>query len=241
MYKHGIPDISNISFVILAGGKGSRLSSIVKDRPKILAEIQGRPFLTFLLDRLISVGVKGVILCTGYRAEDVHRQIGETYQSLKVVYSTESEPLGTAGALRNALPYLSSRIMIVINGDSFIEVDFKPYLKWFFKRDRKAALLLTNVKNAKRYGRVTVAEDDSVISFEEKADNDDGGLINAGVYILNKDLLTSIPPHTFYSLERDLLPKMIRHGLFGYRCNGKFIDIGTPESYHLADAFFTEN
>lgn len=238
MFKEDNPDTSEITGVILAGGKGSRLSSVVSDRPKVLAEIHGRPFLAFLLDQLVSAGIRDVVLCTGYRADAIHKEIGETYKSLKIVHSPEQTPLGTAGAVRNALQYLHSDTLILMNGDSFIDVDLNGYFEWFFGRSRSAAMLLTNVPDEKRYGKVKIAEDDSVLSFEEKGDTAGEGLINAGIYIFKKDLITSIPPDIFYSLEWDFLPKLVGSSFYGYRCKGKFIDIGTPESYLCADEFF---
>jgi D-glycero-alpha-D-manno-heptose 1-phosphate guanylyltransferase len=232
------PDISGITCVILAGGRGSRLSSVVSDRPKVLAEVHGRPFLTYLLDQLISAGAKQVVLCTGYMADEIEKQIGAVYKSLKINYSREDKPLGTAGAIRNVLlQYTCSEVLIVMNGDSFVEVDFKAYLRWYFEKDRKAALLLTYVMDTKRYGLVNVADDDAVVSFVEKGENAGEGFVNAGVYIVHKDMLTLIPLHTFYSLEQDLLPALIGSDVYGYRCRGKFIDIGTPESYRLAEEF----
>ena len=238
MFKEITPDLSEITCVILAGGRGTRLNPVVSDRPKVLAQIHGRPFLTYLLDQLISAGSKQVVLCTGYMAEEIRRQIGDTYKFLQIIHSTEDRPLGTAGAIRNALQHVHSDVLFLMNGDSFVGVDLKDYLRWYFEKDREAALLLTHVKDARRYGRVKVVEDDTVISFEEKGENASEGLVNAGIYLLKKTLLALIPPHTFYSLEQDVLPKLIGSGMYGYRCNGRFIDIGTPESYRLAEDFF---
>ena len=238
MSNNAIPDIAEITGVILAGGKGSRLSSAVSDRPKVLAEICGRPFLTFLLDQLVSAGLKQVILCTGYMAEEIRKEIGASYKSLQIIHSPEYTPLGTAGAARNALKHLRSDMLILMNGDSFCEVDFNAYWQWYFKKDREAALLLTHVENSKRYGKVAIAADEAILSFQEKDQNSNEYLINAGIYIFHKELLTSIPPERFYSLEHDFLPNIIGSGIYGYCCHGNFIDIGTPESYRFAEDFF---
>ena len=238
MFKGAARDIDELSGVILAGGKGTRLRSVVSDRPKVLAEIQGRPFLTYLLDQLISARITRVVLCTGFMADDVYKKIGETYRTLRVVHSKETVPLGTAGALRNALTHLRSKALLVMNGDSFIDIDLNVYLKWFYGRDRQTSLLLTKVEDTSRYGRITINEDDSIRSFEEKGNYAGEGLINAGIYILKEGLLKSIPPNTFHSLEREFFPQMIGSGIYGYTFNGRFIDIGTPESYLDAEIFF---
>ena len=231
--------LSDITVVILAGGLGTRLRPVVSDRPKILIEILGRPFLTFLLDQLILAGARDVVLCTGYMADEVHENLGEAYKSLRLVYSREREPFGTGGALRLALPHISSDPVLVMNGDSFVNVDLTAYLDWFFERSRQASLLLTRVPDTGRYGKVAVAEDGLVSAFEEKGVNCDTGWISAGIYILKRSLVASISAGTSFSLEREFFPKLVRKGLYGFCFEGEFIDIGTPETYLLAEEFFS--
>jgi len=225
---------------ILAGGLGSRLRSVVTDRPKVLANILGRPFLTFLLDQLASAGARVVVLCTGHMADAIHGELGDSYKSLQLVYSRENVPLGTGGALRLALPYLSSDPVLVMNGDSFINVDINAYMDWFYKKRCPASVLLASVPDTNRYGKVIVDADDLLLAFEEKCRDSGPGWINAGIYIVQKSLITSIPPGKPFSLEREFFPKLVDHGLYGYCFHGKFIDIGTPETYALAEEFFND-
>jgi NDP-sugar pyrophosphorylase family protein len=241
MCKEVIPAMSGIACVILAGGRGTRLNSVVSDRPKVLAQIKGRPFLTFLFDRLVLYGIQNVVLCTGYMADRIRQEIGGTYKSLKIIHSPEDQPLGTAGAVHNALKHVRSGIFLLMNGDSFVDVDLIAYLRWFHEGERNAALLLTPVKDVGRYGRVTVADDGSIMSFEEKEKNAGEGLINAGVYIMKKAFAASVISGVPCSLEKDILPKLIGSGLYGYHCHGRFIDIGTPESYRMAEELFADD
>ena len=226
---------SDVTSVILAGGLGTRLRSVVGDRQKVLAQIQGRPFLTFLLDQLISAGIRNVLLCTGYMADDVRKTLGDRYKSLKLDYSKEYRPLGTGGALEQAVSLVRTDPVLVMNGDSYIDVDLKAFLGWFCEKDPAAALVLTRVDNTSRYGKVILTDDDRIQHFQEKDGNTDAGWINSGVYLLRRKCLTRMPRKIPCSLERDFFPGLITQGLYGYRCREEFIDIGTPESYSLAD------
>jgi len=230
---------SNITAVILTGGLGTRIRSLVSDRPKVLAEIVGRPFLTFLLDQLASVGARKAVLCTGYMAEMIQVKLGDGYKSLRLTYSKEQEPLGTGGALRLALPRLQSDPVMVMNGDSYANVDLHAFLEWFLKKDSTVGILLTKVKDTSRYGKVVAAEDGRIESFEEKGGNHEPGWINAGIYLMKKKLVAAIPAEKPYSLEREFFPGLIGKGLYGFRSETEFIDIGTPESFSRAEAFMS--
>lgn len=231
-------DLASVTAAILAGGLGSRLRSVVADRPKVLAEIRGRPFLAYLLDQLAGAGVRYVVLCTGYLAEQVQAVFGDSYGSLRLVYSQESSPLGTAGALRLALPLFQSDSVLIMNGDSFCEADLRAFWAWHCARGADATLLLIEIPDTKRYGRVHVDENGLVLRFDEKGHNGEPGWINAGIYLLNHHLLLTIPASGAVSLEREVLPAWIGRGLYGYRSEGGFLDIGTPEAYNTAEQFF---
>ena len=227
--------LSDITTVILAGGLGTRLRPVFSDRPKVLAEVLGRPFLTYLLDQIFFAGARKVILCTGYMGDKVQEVYGDTYKSLHLLYSQEDEPLGTGGALRLALPLIESNHVLVMNGDSYIRTDLSCYVDWFFQIDRKASLLLVKVLDTSRYGMVKVKKDESILVFEEKGMAKGSGWINAGAYLVKTSLLKSIPSGKAFSLEREFFPSLVGNGLFGYKCKGSFIDIGTPESFNKAE------
>jgi NDP-sugar pyrophosphorylase family protein len=234
-------DLAHITAIILVGGLGTRLRTVVADRPKVLAEIRGRPFLAYLLDQLVAAGVQDVVLCTGYLGEQIQAYFGDSYRNMRLIYSQEPSPLGTAGALRLIMPLFSSDPVLVMNGDSYCKVDFQPLVTWHFERRANATLLLTEVPDTRRYGRVAVSANGEIRRFEEKGGQRRPGWINAGIYLLSQQVLRSIPEHQAVSLERDIFPAQIGRGLYGYQNAGEFLDIGTPESYAEAERFFDKN
>lgn len=227
--------------VILAGGLGTRLRSVVSDRPKVVAEVNGRPFLHFLLDQLASAGIRQAVLCTGYMAGNVQELLGRNHGPVKLVYSVETEPLGTGGAVRLALPYLASDPVLVMNGDSFCDIDLQLFASEHMQKRAVASLALAAVNDISRYGAVDVTTDGSVTHFEEKGARQGDGLINAGIYLLSKTIIASIPAEQPVSLERDIFPGLIGNGLCGFAGSGRFIDIGVPDDYRAAADFFGSN
>ena len=234
-----LQEMERVTAVILAGGLGTRLRSIVADRPKVLVEVQGRPFLAFLLDRLSGAGIRSVVLCTGYRGEQVRAAFGDAYCDLRLVYSQESSPRGTAGALRLALPMFESDNVLVLNGDSFCEASLSDFWRWHRVRGAGATMILTQVSDASRYGRVHVDAEGRVLRFDEKDGNGGSGWINAGIYLLKREWMQTIPTGHAVSLEREIFPAWIGQGLYGYQSHGRFIDIGIPEAYVAAEQFFS--
>jgi D-glycero-alpha-D-manno-heptose 1-phosphate guanylyltransferase len=231
--------MSEIEVAVLAGGLGTRLRQVVSDRPKVLAEIHGRPFLAYLLDQLAAAGFRRVVLCTGYLWEKIYGTFGASYKSLHLFYSHEREPLGTAGGLRLALSRLQSDPVLVMNGDSYCAADLRPFFQWHCRRAARASLLLIRMAQPGRYGSVNVDNDGVVLEFREKSQKGANGWINAGVYLLSQAVLASIPQQRKVSLEYDVFPQWIGHGLCGYQTDGAFLDIGTPEDFLRADQFFS--
>lgn len=231
-------DLSACTALILVGGLGTRLRSVVSDRPKVLAEINGRPFLSYLLDQVAEAGLRHVILCTGYRADQVQGLLGDRWQGLTLTYSQETAPLGTGGALRLALPQMRSDTILALNGDSYCEADLTAF--WDFHRQKQASatLLLTQASDTQRFGRVQIDHRDRIVNFEEKGNTTGPGLINAGLYLVSQAYLATIPADQPVSLEKEIFPQWIDQGLYGYQARGKFIDIGTPETYSQAADFF---
>ncbi len=232
--------IKNVTALILAGGMGTRLQSALPDRPKVLAPVAGRPFLSYLMDQLISAGFRHVILCTGYKGEQIREAFRDRYNGLDIQYSQEPEPRGTGGALRFALPLINTDSAFVTNGDFYVNGNPANYLAWYFENDIQASLLLTYLSDTSRYGRVKVDRDGRILQFDEKGGNHGPGWVNAGVYIFNRGLLDSIPFGRPFSLEKEFFPSLIGEGLYGFQNEGAFIDIGTPESYSRAEEFFSK-
>jgi D-glycero-alpha-D-manno-heptose 1-phosphate guanylyltransferase len=211
---------------------------VVQDRPKVLAEIAGRPFLTYLLDQLIKVNIGEVVLCTGYRSNQIRDTLGDRYQGLGITYSVETFPLGTAGALRLALPLFRSDPVLVMNGDSYCDAEFGSFSQWHWRRQAVTSLLLTKVDDTQRFGRVQVAENGTVAAFQEKGASAGPGLISAGIYLMSRNLITSIPGGTPVSLEHEVFPRWVGHGLYGFETESRFMDIGTPDAFAGAGSFF---
>lgn len=227
-----------VTAVILAGGLGSRLRAVVADRPKVLAEVRGRPFLGHLLDQLAAAGFREVVLCTGYLGDQVRALFGDAYRGIRVVYSQEPMAMGTAGALRMALPLLNSDPVLVMNGDSFYDMDLRAFLTWHCSREADATLALVRVNDSGRFGQVRIDADGAIVAFEEKSGDSHAGWINAGVYLLARPLIKSIPENRAVSLEKEMFPTWIGRGFYGYSSQGRFLDIGTPEAYLTAAQFF---
>jgi D-glycero-alpha-D-manno-heptose 1-phosphate guanylyltransferase len=227
-----------IDAVILAGGMGTRLRGVVANRPKVLAKVGGRPFITRLLDQLAESGVERVVISTGYMAERVEAEIGADYRGLHIGYAPELEPLGTGGGARLALEKISSNPLFVLNGDSFCRANFEHLLEFHLEKRSRATLMLTMVPDTSRYGRIEADESGAVTGFEEKGGSHLPGWINAGVYCLEREILASLVPGQSVSIEREIFPALIGAGLFAFRGGGAFIDIGTPESFAEAERFF---
>jgi D-glycero-alpha-D-manno-heptose 1-phosphate guanylyltransferase len=229
--------LEELTAVILAGGLGTRLRSAVADRPKALAEINGRPFLAYLLDGLVAAGVREAVLCTGYLGEQIRAHFGKVYGALSLAYSQESEPRGTAGALRLALPLIGSHTALVLNGDTLSNVNLFDYATWMERQGALLALALVHVADTDRFGGVEADALGWVRTFEEKGQHRGAGWINAGTYLIPRRIVNGLSSDSPLSLERDVLPQFIGHGLAGYCSTGRLLDIGTPESYALAPAF----
>jgi len=237
----------NICAAILAGGRGERLQSAVDDRPKVLADVNGKPFLSYVLDRLVGQGIRMAVLCVGYKADMIIDFYGDAYKELRLVYSRENHPLGTGGALRLALPHLFSDPVLVLNGDSIAHCDLNSFFAFYsglVPEKAMAAIASVIVNDAGRFGSLELRPDNRIIAFTEKkaaADHDSPGLINAGIYLFSREFVSSIPQQKHCSLEYDIFPDAARDGrLFCFSRKAPFIDIGTPESYGKAADFLAQ-
>lgn len=231
-------DLSSVTAAVLAGGLGTRLRSAVADRPKVLAEVRGRPFLTYIFDQLVNAGVQQVVLSTGYLGGMVCAMFGGSYDKLRIVYSQESLPMGTAGALRLALPLFESDTVLVMNGDSFCDISLSSFWDWHCHHEDCGSLVVVSVTDVRQSGSIELSSEGKVLSFKEKCSPRKLGWINAGVYLLPSSFIEMIPRDGPVSLEHAMFPFWIGKGLYGYQSEGKLLDIGTPESYGTAEQFF---
>ena len=223
--------------IILAGGFGTRLKRVISDVPKPLAPINGKPFLQYLMDFLNSQNniVDSVILSLGYMSDKVINYFNDKYKDINVIYSVEKEPLGTGGAIKQALDYTSSEDVFILNGDAFFDIDLKSMSQFYVSSVAELVTALKKIdNNAERYGFVEIDESFRIIEFSEKNGNK-SGYINGGVYILKKEIFKQFNIGDKFSFEKDFIEKYFRKiKLFGYISNGYFIDIGIPEDYERA-------
>lgn len=219
--------------IILAGGLGSRLRERVPDLPKPMALVAGRPFLEYILDQLIMGGVSDIVLSVGYRADSIIDHFGNTYRDVALNYVIENEPLGTGGAIKHALGEVNNEPVFVLNGDTFLEIDYKELSHWYQQLPTLVAMVLKKVPDVTRYGSVKV-KDNRVCGFLEKGKSG-AGLINAGVYVLDSGVFNSFSISGAFSYEMDFLQKYCDELLpRAFITDAFFIDIGVPEDYERA-------
>jgi D-glycero-alpha-D-manno-heptose 1-phosphate guanylyltransferase len=219
--------------IILAGGFGKRLRSVVNDLPKPMAPLDGRPFLSYLFTYLKTQSVSKFIISCGYKHEIIEKYFGSCVESIPLVYSVEDQPLGTGGAIKKALTFCSDEHVIVLNGDTFFPVDLTAMMNQHLSRGAAVTIALKNMANFDRYGTVTV-EAERVVAFIEKKPCS-SGYINGGTYIVKRDLFQGLELPPRFSFEADFLTGFLqRFTMTGFVSNGYFIDIGIPEDYEKA-------
>lgn len=227
--------VSALDALILCGGLGTRLRPLIADRPKGLAEIRGQPFLDLLIARLLKRGLSRFILCAGYGGA----QIAEHYarrNDAEFRVSLETRPLGTGGAVRHALPQVRSEPFLVLNGDSYCDVDYAELLR--FHQNKCAVLSIVVVPPASPrsdVGTIALAGDLAVTVFSEKQAGGGHRYVNAGIYLMQRAVVDALPADTAASLEREIFPLAVaRGGCYGFPVTGPLVDIGTPERYLAA-------
>jgi D-glycero-alpha-D-manno-heptose 1-phosphate guanylyltransferase len=219
--------------VILAGGFGTRLRSVVSDVPKPLAPVAGRPFVAHVLDLLATQGIRRVVLATGFMADLVERELGGDWHGMQLAYSAETEPLGTGGAIAKAMPLLGGDAFFVLNGDTFLSLDYASLDRAARASGRCLCMALAAVPDVARYGAVVV-ESGQVTGFKEKG-QPGPGFINAGVYRLRRDVQACFPIAASFSFEADVLGRLVTMGeVSAFKQTERFIDIGVPDDYARA-------
>jgi len=224
--------------IILCGGLGTRLGEIALDRPKALLEIRGRPFLEWLILSLARYNAIGhVILATGHLGEMIEQRFGNgSWCGVRISYSHEAQQLGTGGALRRALPLIGSEHAFVLNGDTYCRYDSRRLLEMHLRNLASATLWLTRVRDATRFGTVTLDNDGRVSEFREKTVGPGTQLVSAGAYVIGSEVIMQIEPDRPVSLEHEVLPGLVGRGLFGVVGDTAFVDIGTTKSLMSAGA-----
>jgi D-glycero-alpha-D-manno-heptose 1-phosphate guanylyltransferase len=219
--------------LVLAGGLGSRLRARLGDLPKSLAPVAGRPFLTYALDLLHAAECRRVVLATGYLSEAIESHFGSAYRGIPIQYSREQDPLGTGGAIVNALDQFNDGPFLVMNGDTWFGFDIRACVSWCEDQGDLDAMVVRRVPDSSRYGAVAL-KDGWVDAFGEKRSSEPG-FVNAGAYYLRRRTFSAFELPTAFSIERDLFqPHARQMRLRGYVAAGDFIDIGVPEDYDRA-------
>ena len=219
--------------LILVGGEGTRLRPLTTTVPKPVVPLVDRPFVSYMLEWLRGHGVDDVVMSCGFLAAGVRNVLGDGSElGIRLRYVEEPRPLGTGGALKFAESLLDERFFM-LNGDVLTDLDLTSQLGQHERTGARATVALIGVDDPSAYGLVRLREDNAVSEFLEKPSPDeiDTNLVNAGAYVLERDVLSLIPPDTTFSIERDLFPEMVGDGLYGYPGTGYWLDIGTPSRY----------
>ena len=227
--------MSSLSGIVLVGGLGTRLRSEFLSGPKSMAPVANRPFLEYLLTKLRVDGIRDVVMCVGYRRTQVQDYFRRgTKWGVELHYSVEEELLGNAGAVKKAARMITGTAPFVFNGDSFLGLDVEAM--WDFHHSRKALATVAVITSPRvnRYDRILTNEQGEVTGFRERDDDsmdDDNGkcLINAGTYLLSRRFIDLIPDGRPVSIEKEMFPKLVGSGLYGFFTDSCFIDIGVPE------------
>lgn len=221
--------------VILAGGFGTRLRSVVSDVPKPLAPVAGRPFLAYVLDALVRQGYGHAVLATGYMHEKVEECFGNEYRGLKISYARELMPLGTGGAIVNALQHCTADSVTVLNGDTLFLADLGQLEHYADSKGTQLAIVLRAVPDAGRYGAVETDNEGRITAFREKDPSAGVGNINGGIYRLQRRLLNGYAVGQQFSFEKEVMQqRYATEAFYAYADGAYFIDIGVPEDYQRA-------
>ncbi len=221
--------------IILAGGLGTRLQSVVSDVPKALAPVAGQPFLYFLLKQLKQQGFQRLVFSLGYKHELIEEYLWEWKEDFDMAFAIEEEPLGTGGGIRNAVLSTKEKTSFILNADTFFDVNLMDMFQFHQAQNADLTIALKPLTNFNRYGIVLLDEEKNIVGFKEKQPTE-SGLINGGIYLLTNQLLTDFTFPQKFSFERDFLETHLHfHHFKGYVSDGYFIDIGVPEDFAKAN------
>jgi D-glycero-alpha-D-manno-heptose 1-phosphate guanylyltransferase len=224
--------------IVLAGGLGTRLRCVVKDVPKPMAEVNGKPFLEFVLDYLDKQGIERVILSVGYKWEVIFEYFGNKFKNLKLVYAVETVPLGTGGAIRLACGKVCGDEIFVLNGDTYFEVNLSELYSYHREKRSNLTIALKEMQDFDRYGAMEIGDNGRILKFLEKTHRT-CGFINGGVYVLDKNFLTGFSLPSKFSFEKDFIEIYYKdYAFYGKKFDNYFIDIGVPEDYERAKKNF---
>lgn len=219
--------------VILCGGLGTRLRPVVSDHPKILAKIKEKAFLDILIDNLTEQGFTSIILCVGYLKEQIKNHFNSD-SDYSITFSEEEQPLGTGGAIKKAKPLIKSNPFFVMNGDSICNINFREFFKFHINKKGILSIVLARTEKVQDFGSVVLDSSQRITSFKEKSACTNECLVNAGIYLMQKEVFPYMPSQNHFSLEYDFFPRLIKDKCYGFITESELTDIGTPERYEKA-------
>jgi len=222
--------------LVLCGGAGMRLRSVTGASPKVMADVSGQPFMELLLRQLQRHGFEHVILAVGYQRESIRAYFGDRASGLEVRYSVESMPLGTGGAMRNAVDLIETDTALIMNGDSYTDVDLCKFVTEHRESKADVSIVVVRADQRDDVGTVRVDVNCRVVAFDEKRGAAGTRWVNAGIYTVSRALLYDIDPGVCVSLEHELFPRWLaeRRDIRAFFRSAACIDIGTPERYRVA-------
>jgi NDP-sugar pyrophosphorylase family protein len=230
--------LADCDVIILCGGFGTRLQSVVHDRPKPMADIHGRPFVSLIVEHFLRHGARRFIFSTGHRGEMIEDWFRRHQAGYDRIFIRDPAPLGTGGALAQALTAVRSNPFLLLNGDSLCELDPERLLRFHALKRSRATIAVTRQEDRQDTGAVMLDEDDRVVSMVEKPRIRSTGYDNAGIYVFDQAIETQFPAKSPWSLERDLLPQLVPQGFYGFVTASSLHDIGTPERLaHFRDVW----
>lgn len=234
--ENDMTNLREIDVVILCGGLGKRLKPAFEG-PKVLVKIGEKAFLDILIDNLLIHGFKNIILSVGYLKEQIKNHFNceqKKSHDCLIIFSEEEKPLGTGGALNIAKTQIRSNLFMVINGDSICKVDFRSFIEFHIGKKALLSMVLVHSNKAQDYGSVILNEAQEITDFKEKVAGKSDNLINAGIYLMKKEIFAYMPKQKKFSLECELFPQIIKNRCYGFLTERELIDIGTPERYEKA-------
>jgi len=219
--------------ILLAGGLGTRLHTVTGDRyPKSLAEVDGRPFIHYVIKYLESMGVNRFIFAVSHHAQMIIDSINNEFPELDVAFSIEKEPLGTGGAIKQALEHVQGKQVLVVNSDSFMEFSLSDFVKFSEERNADLSIICTQVEDVSRFGAADIADNAELVKFFEKG-RTGSGFINSGIYFIDKEHPKLASLTGKFSFENELLSNE-NIMVYAMKNKGLFFDIGTPDDFEGA-------
>lgn len=220
--------------IILAGGKGTRLQSVLPDIPKCMAPVHGKPFLFYILDYLKSYEINKVIVSVGYLKEYIINNLQNNYSGIEILFSPEEKPLGTGGAIKTAFRLCENNEVFVLNGDTYFRPNLEKMQYNHIVHHAEISMAVKKIDDVSRFGTVNFDHEGKIVSFVEKQHKAGSGYINGGIYIINKGIIDSVELEQF-SIENDFFKKnMDKYNFQSFISNTTFLDIGIPKDYYKA-------